>query len=167
MKILIVKNYGPKKNGIITVIPPFEQIEYIDAITMEEEDVGVEARYSQEFHLDGVQEEIKDVYYAIINKLLLIYPNLTVNPQKYYISLRDNKNFSFIHVRKKKIRMVVRLEEKRVREILKKHVVVHLRQSVQDFWNGPSCEIIIENNNNLLDLIKVLKEAKEKQDKND
>ncbi len=164
VKVIVVKNYGTKKKGVITVMPPFEQIDFIDAPTMEEKDIGEQIKYTEEFHLEGTSQAVKDIYNKIKSEMLESYPNLTINPRKYYISLKDNKNFAFIQIRKKKVRIVVILAENEVKKRIKNKKIKSLTRSVQDFWGGPSCDIIIENPDELSDVIDVIKEAKKKQD---
>lgn len=164
VRVIIVKNYGSKKNGVITVTPPFEQIDFVDAPTMEEKDLGEIIYYTEEFHLEGTSQTVKEIYNRIKNDMLKAFPNLTINPRKYYISFKDKRNFIFITTRKKKVRVVVILEEEEVKKILKSQKVKSLVRSVQEFWGGPSCEIILEDTKDLEDVIQVILKAKAKQD---
>jgi hypothetical protein len=53
-----------------------------------------------------------------------------------------------------------------VRLKIKNHNVKHLSEGVQKFWNGPSCEIIIDNKENMDEIINLLKSLI-KENKND
>ncbi|KAA0257571.1 hypothetical protein FHQ18_09530 [Deferribacter autotrophicus] len=44
-----------------------------------------------------------------------------------------------------------------VRLKIKNHNIKHLSESVQKFYNGPSCEIIIDNKENLDEIINLFK----------
>jgi predicted transport protein len=87
-------------------------------------------------------------------------PGLIFNTQRYYISLRKKRNFAFIKLRKKKITMVVMMNYDNVTGRIKKHAVKTLSESVQNFYNGPCCAIIIENSNYLDEVIELLKDIK-------
>jgi predicted transport protein len=164
VRVIIVKNYGSKKNGVITITPPFEQIDFVDAPTMEEKDLGEMISYTEEFHLEGTSQTVKDIYNRIKNDMLKVFPNLTINPRKYYISFKDKRNFVFILTTKKKVKVVVILEEDEVKKIIKSQKIKTLTQGVQEFWGGLSCKIILEDTKDLDEVIQVILKAKAKQD---
>ena len=82
-----------------------------------------------------------------------------MNPQKYYVSIKGNKNIAFIKFRKKKIRMVVMLPEDTIRSRIQNHTVIALSDPVQRFYNGPCASVDVHDLNNIeevIDLIKTL-----------
>jgi len=165
VKVLILKKFVHANEFIYVIEPNFENIEYgyaesVDKVEHEEID------YTEEFHLEGVNDEIKAIYFKIKENLLEINKDLVFNPQKYYISVIHNKNIAFFKFRKKKIRLIVMLPENEVKLKIKNHKVKHLSESVQKFWNGPSCEIIIDNKENIDEIINLFKSLI-KQNKND
>jgi len=47
--------------------------------------------------------------------------------------------------------------EATVRSKVKFHSVVHISESVQRYWGGPSCDLIIENSKNFGEIIELIK----------
>ena len=160
VKKLILKKFVNNDEVIFTIEPDFENIDYpnvesVEKIKKIEEIEDVE--YTEERHLEGIKEEIKDVYNEIKKELLNINENLVFNPQKYYISIIHDKNIAFFKIKKKKVRLVILQPEDEVRNKIETHNIKHLSESVQKFWNGPSCEIIIENGDNLDEIISLFR----------
>ena len=160
VKKLILKKFVNNNEVIFTIEPDFENIDYpniesVEKIKKIEEIEDVE--YTEERHLEGIKEEIKDVYNEIKKELLNINENLVFNPQKYYISIIHDKNIAFFKIKKKKVRLVILQPEDEVRNKIETHNIKHLSESVQKFWNGPSCEIIIENGDNLDEIISLFR----------
>lgn len=87
-------------------------------------------------------------------------PGLIFNPQRYYISLKKKKNFAYFIFRKKKIRIVVTLSIEKVKERIHYHYVNTLSEAVQNYYNTPCCEIVIENKDHLSEVIELLKDIK-------
>lgn len=113
-------------------------------------------RCTEADHLLTVSTIIRSVYMEIKDALLEADNSIEFNAKKIYISVRKNKNLAFFHLHKK-ISLVVMNPEEDTRENIKHHVIKSLPASVQKFWNGPSCTIIIENSVNLDEVIDLLK----------
>jgi len=160
VKILKVKKFTNEAESLISVEPDFVDIRYApDAEIEKEEAVGEELskpKYSEEYHLDGISDSTKQIYSAIKNHILKNYPNAVFNPQKYYIGIRTDRNLAFLKLRKKKLRAVVMLPEDDVRSMITHHAVRQLSDPVQTFYNGPCCEVVIENVNNMDEFWTVL-----------
>lgn len=160
VKLLFLKKFANNNEFIFTLHPNFEDIEYTfgTGLEVDQPDSG-DIKYSEEFHLDGVIDDVKEAYSNIKEELLKNYNNVVFNPQKYYISIVYKKNIAFFQFSKKKVRITIMLQEEEVRKKINKHLVKHLSEGVQKFWNGPSCEIIVYNKDNIneiIDLFKVL-----------
>ena len=56
-----------------------------------------------------------------------------------------------------KFDIVVMNPEESTRELIKHHRIKTLPASVQKFWNGECCTIVVENSDNLDVVIKLLK----------
>jgi len=154
VKLLVLRKFINKKDCIYTLEPEFESIEYALEDSFVEIDRGGE--YSEEFHLEGVSDDIKEVYKKIKEELLKINHNLIFNPQKYYISIVHKKNVAFFIFRKKKFRIVIMLPEEEIKRKIHKHKIKSLSEAVQKFYNGPCADVIVENINNLKEVIDVL-----------
>lgn len=82
---------------------------------------------------------------------------LQFNAQKYYVSMRKNRNLAFFHFSRKKISLVVMNPDNATRKVIKHHEVKTLTEKVQKFWNGASCTIVIEGMKHINEVISLLK----------
>jgi predicted transport protein len=154
VKVTFLKEYTNNGESIISLTPEFENIDTVD-LTVEEETTSP---YTEDYHLEDVSPETKEIYTTLKKALTDQIKDLKYNPQRYYISLRKKRNFAFLQVRKKKITVVVLLEPSEIEERIKHHKIVLLSESVQKFYNGACAKIIITDNNNLDEIIKLLVE---------
>jgi len=159
VKVAILKEYNEQnRNGdtILTMTPDFENIENIDIVSTDIEQTNRPTAYSEDFHLDGVHDEIKKLYEKLRTEMLMRIPTLTFNPQRYYISLRKKRNFAFIKVRKKKIAIVVMAKEQTIRDKIPNYYVATLSDGVQRFYNGECARVDITNDKHLAEVIDLL-----------
>ena len=117
------------------------------------------ARQSPVRTLDGVDAKVKGIYEALKLAMSQFKPSLRFNPQKYYISIVDKKNLAYIAIRKRKLRITIVLPEAAVRGVVKHHTVQTLSEGVRKFYGGDCCEVIIEDDSNLGEVIDALKLA--------
>ena len=158
VKVAILKEYIDKNirtDTILTLTPDFENIEDIDIISADSDQLKT-TNYSEEFHLDGVTDNVRRLYRTLKNELLNNIPNLLFNPQRYYISLRKRRNFAFLKIRKKKIGIVAMMQENKIRERINNNNIVTLSDPVQKFYNGPCARIDILNDKNIEEVINLL-----------
>ena len=141
--------------------PDFEDIGFIEPVSSEE----VEERYSEKFHTEDVEQNIALTYEKIKSAVLKMDSNIKVNPQKYYISLRKNRNFAFVKIKKKKMHIVIMLPYGIGNSLIRKHKLTQLHESVQNFYNGPCFKVTLENDENLDEVLKALEEAYKQQNK--
>lgn len=158
VKILVLKEYRCKDDKILSLTPDFESVVLgeVPGVKSEEKETG-KIPHTEEYHLDGVDPKIKTVYQAIKSNMLEFKPSLRFNPQKYYISIVDRKNFAYIYIRKKKIRITIMLQESVVRGAVKNHKVESEPEGVRRFYGGECATITIEDESNLDEVIAVLK----------
>lgn len=157
VKILCLTTYTNNGDKIIQIEPDFEFIKEDIPIEESEEDAVDEPRqkYTEEYHLDGVKPEVKDIYFHIRSK----FESFKVNPQRYYISLRSEHNFVFIILRKSKIKLVIMLPIEKVQKLLKHHKSKEPSLSVQKFYYGKCAEVTVDSKANIDEVINVLDEA--------
>lgn len=160
VKVLVFKEYGHGINRIMTLTPDFENVVFEDASREKEPkgDTGI-ISHTEEYHLDGVDPMVKEVYQTIKSKMLEYKPSLRINPQKYYISLVDKRNIAFIVIRKKRIRIVIMLKENTIRNSIKHHAVTSKTPGVQRFYGGECASVTIENAEHLNEVIELMKMA--------
>ena len=156
VKIVFIRKFSSNGNTICTIVPHFSEIHANGKKRIPN------APVTEEYHLEGATEEIKSIYSKIKAELLKVNNQLQFNPQKYYISLRKNKNLAFFHISKKKITLVIMNPEKDTRKQIKHHEVKTLTEKVQKFWNGPSCSIMIEGEIYLQEVLWLLKKLVKK-----
>lgn len=156
VKIEILKRYSSEGKQIFTITPDFGYIELMEEEAEQEIEKGV---YDEHYHLEGVDEHIIAVYNKIKSTMSEFDPSIHENPQKYYISLRKNKNFTYITFRKHKLRVVIMLPIEKGKEIIKNHKLLVLSDSIQKFYHEPCFEVFILNQDNLEEIIKAIKEA--------
>ncbi|MEW6068103.1 MAG: DUF5655 domain-containing protein [Nitrospirota bacterium] len=144
---------------ILSLSPDFENIESAELIIDEEDEgeaIESKQKYTEEYHLDGVNPEIKEVFLRFKDVLTSRIENIVFNPQRYYISIKKKRNFAYFKIKRKKIRLVVMAKEDFVKNKTKFHQVKPLSEGVQNFYNGDCCEVIIEENKNLDEVVNLL-----------
>ena len=156
VKVEILKQYTANGKIIFTMNPDFQEIPFVEPPTEEE---GAEERYTESYHLEDVEKNIASVYEKIKTAMLKLDSNIRTNPQKYYVSLRKNKNFACISFRKKKIWITIMLPYETGINLIKKHKLKQLSAGVQKFYNGPCFTVTVEKEDNLDEIIKTLEEA--------
>ncbi|NTW49385.1 MAG: hypothetical protein HGB19_06595 [Chlorobiales bacterium] len=156
VKPILIKKYSNNSDFIYTMHPDFENIEFAD-IENESSEATEDLAYTEDYHLEGVSETVRKIYTTIKTELLKVNGTLIFNPQKFYISIRKDKNIAFFKIRRKKIALVVLNPEEETRKQINHHMVKTLTTGVQKFWNGPSCAIMIETTETLDEVIDLLK----------
>lgn len=161
IKPAIIRKFKSGEEVIYTMHPDFEAIEFAEFVdNSTEEEVEVEKEeleYTEDVHLQKVSDNVKEIYNTIKIQLQEFQPGLIFNPQKYYISIKSKRNIAFLIFRRKKIKLVVKQSEEDTRKEINNHAVKTLAASVQRFWNGPSCAIILESTDNLEEVTTLLK----------
>ncbi len=161
VRIAILKEYiqlNGEDDTILTMTPDFENIETIDIVTTDQDESSKPTNYTIDFHLDSIPADIRGLFDELRLKLTQRIPTLSLNPQRYYISLRKKRNFAFLKIRKKKIAIVAMMKEEKIRDKIKNYNVETLGQGVQNFYNGPCARIDLTNNKNLQEVIDLLVE---------
>jgi len=158
VKIGVLKEYRCGDDKILSLAPDFESLALgeISGVKTEEEETGKIPR-TEEYHLDGVEPQVKEVYQTIKSRLLEFKPSLRFNPQKYYISIIDKKNFAYIYIRRKKLYITLMLPESVIRNSIKHHKVESESEGVQKFYGGECATISIGDKSNLDEVIEALK----------
>lgn len=111
-------------------------------------------------HLAKASDLSRSIYEKLKMEILKIDKSVVFNAKgKHYISVKkgSGKNLAFFHYRKSGIYLVVMLEEKVVRKMVKKSDVRRLPDSVQKFWNGPSTGLVISSTDQLKEITELFK----------
>ena len=157
VKVEVLKRYTNNEKTIFTMHPDFEDIELIETPTKTEgED---EERYTEIYHLKDIGSNIISIYNKIKQAMLTIDSNISINPQKYYISLREKRNFAYLKPRKTRMNIVIMTPIETGQKIIKYHTISQLGQGVQDFYNGPCYRVTIKEPTNLEEIIQAIDQA--------
>jgi predicted transport protein len=156
VKVMIVRKFECKDQCLFVVDPEFENLEIALEATDQKVDISKKTDISEEYHLDGINVNVKEAYLKIKKKLLQQFPSLTLNPQKYYISVRTTRNIAYFKFRKKHLEIVVMMPEEDIREKIKHNEVKTLSSGVQGFYNGPCARVKILDEKNLSEVVELL-----------
>jgi predicted transport protein len=149
---ILIKRYYGNEDLILSVTPLFADI-WKNEKSKRDEPI----KFTENDHLCELPDRIRKIYNDIKTALLETDSNLEFNAKKHYISIRKNKNLAFLHLRRKNTDIVVMNPEADTRERIKHHRIKTLPPSVQRFWNGECCTIVVENSDNLDEVIELLK----------
>lgn len=158
VRLLILKKFVNDQNdSVYSLYPDFQELQFTDAESIKSISKTEPTAYTEEYHLDGLTQTVLNIFTELKSQILALKEGVRLNPQRYYISIIYEKNIAYFKFRKKKLRLVVMLDEVRVREIVTYHEIVKLSEGVQKFYNGPACAISIEKNKNLNEIVEVIK----------
>jgi len=156
VRILVVKRYQAGDSTIIAMNPDFEEL----GLEQPPEDEDTERDgYTETYHLEGVEPKIVASYERIKQEIQQLDPQIRINPQKYYISLRRDKNFAYIKFRKKRMHIILTMPYEEGRKIINKHRLSSLSEGVKKFYGADCCMITVEDDKNMEEIIQALKKA--------
>jgi predicted transport protein len=157
VKLEIIKKFMNNTNTVYSMDPEFDELEFYVNENIEKEGTAADSEYQENDHLNRTKDTTREIYTKLKEELLSINPSLIFNPQRYYISVKNNKNIIFIKIRQKKIRLIIMLEPAIIKEKISKNRVKDLSQSVQNFYNGPCAAVDVDNIDNLNEVIELIK----------
>lgn len=150
VKPMVMRTFSINRETMCSLSPVFADID-------KGKDKGKVLKSTEEDHLKDASDAIRDSYSMIKSELLKEDKEIEFNPKQYYVSIRKNKNVAFIHIGRKKISLVVMNPEDETKKDILHHEIKTLTEKVQQFWNGSSCTVVIENTDNLEEVINLLK----------
>jgi predicted transport protein len=153
VKLEVLKEYTTRGSTVLFLDPEFEQLE------LERPTSGEEGVYTESDHFEGVDEEVIATYRSMRDAIKSFDPGIEVNPQKYYISLRKNRNFAYFTLRRKKMRVVIMLPYSDGIRMIRKHRIGKLSRGVQGFYGYPCFEVVISDGTNLKEVLGAIKKA--------
>lgn len=152
VKLMIFRKLSVNGELLCSMSPSFDDIDKTEVKVKEKI-----LKSTEEDHLKTASDDVRNAYKSIKMELLKVDKQVEFNPKQYYISVRKNKNIAFFHINRKRISLVVVNPEAETRKSIKHHEIKTLTEKVQKFWNGPSCTVIIENDDKLNEVINLLK----------
>ena len=156
LKVMIIKEFTHENHSIILVSPDFEKVPLGEIKEKPGQDGVV---YGEEYHIAGMNEVVKTIYSEIKKRIMKTYPNLTINPQKYYISLREKRNFTYLKPLKTRMNIVIMTPLETGKEIIKYHAISELGSGVQNFYNGPCYRVTIKEPVQLDEIMEAITKA--------
>jgi predicted transport protein len=155
----VLKEFSDGGKRILILNPSFDELKDVEN-ALPPSDTGEESRvYNESYHLRDVSPEIIQAYYDIKEHMSGLNEGIVLNPQHYYISIRKNRNFAYIKVRKNQIRIVVSLPIEEGKAIVKNQRVRELTKPVQTWYGTPCFELLVENTHDLADVFAILERA--------
>jgi hypothetical protein len=155
VKVLILKQFSYKDETVYSLIPDFNDIQYTDAETLGSKQSSKVFYLTEKEKVEQTSESARKAYYKIKEELLKINDEIIFNPQRYYLSVSFVRNIAFFKFPRKKIRLIIMLPEDEVRQRVKHHNVKSLSDSVQKFYNGPSCAIEILDDSHTEEIVEL------------
>ena len=157
VKNIVIQKHLKDDEVIFSLNPEFEDIDYVQIDETKSDDSGVIIELTEEAYLKRKKTKIPEVYNKLKEKILEFDDKIIFNPQKYYVSLRKNKNVVFIKVRTKKIILVIMREFEKISEEIQHHEIKELSGGVQRFYGGSCCGLVLVNTENLDEVINCIR----------
>jgi len=154
VKPLLIQKYSSNGNTFCVMDPPFADI-HVKESKARKRILAVPV--TEEEHLQKSAAAVQEAYNKIKAEILKEDSGIQFNSQRYYIALKKEKNLAFFKIGRKRINLVVMLSEKETKTMIKHHEVIPLKDTVQKFYNGPSCSLVIENSEHLGEVVALLK----------
>jgi predicted transport protein len=160
----ILTKYKSGEKEVFILEPDFSREKLI--LEKEESEGEQEGKitYTENYHLEGVSPLMTQLYAKIMNYMVSIDPKIKPNPQKYYISLRKNRNFAYLDIKRKKIKIAVMLPYEKGEEMISHHRLRRFTPGIERFYGRSSFEVTVENKENLDEVLKLLEEAHKDQE---
>jgi len=139
-----------KTRSAESIKPVTQQSEKIKSVTAE---IKV---YTEEDHLNGVSDEIIELYETYKNAILNLFDEVEIVPKKLYIAFKKDKNISDIVVLKKGLKIFINLKKGQLDDPkgLTKDV------SETGHWGNGDYELIVSNTDNLEYVMSLIKQVR-------
>ncbi len=158
VKVIKINQFSNNSDIIHTITPNFEDIEYIDLESPKEgSKENNQETYDEYYHLEGVSEEVKKIYQSLKEKVQAINPKIIFNPTKWYISIKLDKNIAYINLKIKKLKIVI--TQPYDPNLKLNHSFKPLAEGVERFYNSKCFQITIEHNQNLDEVVDLIKKS--------
>lgn len=138
-----------KTRSAESIKPVTQQNEKIKSVTSE---IKV---YTEEDHLNGVSDEMVELYEAYKNAILNLFDEVEIVPKKLYIAFKKDKNISDLVVLKKGLKIFINLKKGQLDDPkgLTKDV------SETGHWGNGDYELIVSNTDNLEYVMSLIKQV--------
>lgn len=114
--------------------------------------------YTEEDHLQGLPDEIKDLYSSLKERIMHLGDNVEIRPRKKYIGFISTTNFVDIHPQKSQMKLWINMQKGQIDDPKQKARDV----STIGHWGNGDYEIIINSNQDLEYLITLIEQSYKK-----
>lgn len=159
VKLVVARCFLNNGEMITFCEPDYELIDNLtDSLDENEEYIEEKQKfYTEDYHLADSEDNVKEIFHLIKES----FPDITFNPQRYYISMKNGSNFAYIIVRKKLIRITALVPVEEVGKIVKNYPFKEPGEGVQRFYNAKCSEIKITNTDHMNEIVELLKYTKD------
>ncbi|GIW62286.1 MAG: hypothetical protein KatS3mg090_0112 [Patescibacteria group bacterium] len=114
--------------------------------------------YTEEDHLQGIPNNIVEIYEELKERILNLGDNVEILPRKHYIGFIANTNFADIHPQKSQIKIWINLNKGELND------TKNLARDVSKIghWGNGDYEIVIKSNSNLDYIMTLIKQSYKK-----
>ena len=146
---LISVNQIKKSKSAESIKPITSSNTQLEAVTKE---IKV---YTEEFHLDGYPNKVKELYETYKDAILALADDIELEPKKLYIAFKKDKNIADIVTLKKGIKLFINLQKGKLED------PKNLMRDVSNtgHWGNGDYELVITNNDNLEYILYLIKQA--------
>ena len=152
-----VKRY---ENGYLSIIPvkKTNNVESIKSLTGKSaffEKISKEIKiYTEEEHLNGIPEKIKELYEDFKSSILSLDPSIEIHPRKLYIGFKKRTNLCDIEIQKKVLKIYLNAKWGSIEDSK------HLFQNISNVghWGNGDYRVIVSDDKNLEYIMSVLKQ---------
>jgi len=128
------------------------------------ENVTREVRvYTVDDHISKTNDEIKDLFENIREKILNLGQNVKEIPKKQYIAYKTLSNFADLIIYSKEIRITLNLKSGELND--PKNIATDFTKPPKGHWGNGDYEIIVKNTNDLLYAIDLIEQSYRKSNK--
>ncbi len=112
--------------------------------------------YTEEDHLNGASDEIKELYESFKNAILNLADDIEIVPKKLYIAFKKDKNISDIVILKKGLKLFINLKKGQLDD--PKKLVKDVSET--GHWGNGDYELIVSDTSNLEYIMSLIKQVK-------
>ncbi len=111
--------------------------------------------YTEEDHLQGKSDDIKELYDSFKNGILNLSPDIEIDPKKLYIAFKKQKNIVDFHIQNKSLKMWINMKKGYLKDEKK------ITKDVSDsgHWGNGDYEIVVSDTKNLEYIMSLIKQA--------
>ncbi len=159
---IIVKRYAVKNEMMITFQPKFDEITIPEKPLREKESRKDLPKLTEPEHLAKASNVVKEIYGKIKAELLKADKGLEFNSTNYYVSIHKVRKITVIQIKKNSLSIVMLNPIAETQKMIKHNKILLHKDSVQKFWGGECCTVVVEKTEHLGEVIALLKKMVER-----